>query len=45
VVIHQPYGSPFRYAQRLDYAAAKAGDPETARQTAEKTEEQTVAAE
>jgi hypothetical protein len=30
IVIQQPYGSPIRFDQRPDYAAAKAGDPEAA---------------
>ena len=30
VVIQQPYGSPVRFDQHPDYAAAKAGDPEAA---------------
>lgn len=30
VVIQQPYGSPVRYTDHPDYAAAKAGDPEAA---------------
>jgi hypothetical protein len=30
IVIQQPYGSPVRFDQHPDYAAAKAGDPEAA---------------